>query len=308
MELKEEKISEKIKTLAKEVGFTDCGIAPACKLEDDAIKLRRWLNSGMHAGMKYMENHFEKRIHPATLVPGAKSVIVVLLNYYPKGQISGSQKYIISKYAYGRDYHSVIKSMLKRLQHRFEEELTSLSGRMFVDSAPVLERALASLAGLGWIGKNANLISPKHGSYCFMGEIITDVELACNKQSVPDFCGSCTKCIEACPTRAIVADRIIDSRKCISYWTIEHVGSIDPSLKGRFENRIFGCDICQDVCPWNRKSQPGRIKAFYPSPDLLAMTDSDWQEITEERFNDLFKGTALMRAGFKGLKRNIDFV
>jgi len=301
-------ISDKIKNLAIRSGFTDCGIVPASKLNKDAERLHNWLNSGMHAGMKYMENHFDKRTNPALLVPGAKSVIVVLLNYFPEEQQKRGSNFFISKYAFGCDYHRVIKSMLRKLLESINKELIPLNGRVFVDSAPVLERALASLAGLGWVGKNANLISPKHGSFCFIGEIITDIELACNNKSMPDFCGSCTKCIEACPTNAILPGRLIDSRKCISYWTIEHKDEIDGLLKGKFENRIFGCDICQDVCPWNRKSQPNTIDEFRPSADLINMTGKDWQELTEIRFNELFEGTAVTRAGFEGLIRNIRFV
>ena len=301
-------ISNRIKELAIGLGFTDCGIAPASQLTQDAARLRKWLEKGMHAGMKYMESYFDKRIDPSLLVPGAKSVIVVLLNYFPEHQQKQENNLILSKYAYGNDYHPVMKTMLRKFMQSINEEITSLQGRIFVDSAPVLERALASMSGLGWVGKNANLISPKHGSFCFIGEIITDIELDYNNQAIPDFCGSCKKCIEACPTNAIVADRVIDGRKCISYWTIEHNGEIESSLKGKFENRIFGCDICQDVCPWNQKARPNKIDAFNPSPDLIKMTSKDWPELTEKRFHELFDKTAVTRAGYKGLIRNIRFV
>ncbi len=308
MERKLQRISGKIKELSLKHGFTDCGIVPAVKLTEDAVKLREWLDQGMHAGMGYMENHFEKRSNPQLLVPGTKSVIVVLLNYYPDRQQQGENNFLVSKYAYGRDYHSVIKAMLKKLQKSIEDELVPFHGRIFIDSAPVLERALASLAGLGWIGKNANLISPKYGSFCFIGELMVDVELAYNESIIPDFCGSCSKCIDACPTHAIVRDRVIDSRKCISFWTIEHKGAINARLRGKFENRIFGCDICQDVCPWNRKVRPNEVEEFVPIPGLLAMERTDWIEFTEDRFNKIFGKSALLRAGYRGLKRNIEFL
>ena len=303
-----QEISDRIKELAVSSGFTDCGIAPAEQLTEDAARLRKWLEEGMQAGMKYMENYFDKRTDPSLLVPGARSVIVLLLNYFPEQQQEKENNLILSKYAYGRDYHPVMKAMLKRFMQSIHEEIIPLQGRFFVDSAPVLERALASMAGLGWIGKNANLISPKHGSFCFIGEIITDVELDYNNQAIPDFCGSCRKCIEACPTNAIVADRVIDSRKCISYWTIEHKDEIDPLLKEKFDDRIFGCDICQDVCPWNRKAQPNKTDAFRPSPDLIKMTRKDWQELTKSHFHELFDKMAVIRTGFDGLIRNIRFV
>jgi epoxyqueuosine reductase len=301
-------VSRKIKELAKSIGFNDCGIAPAKALQTDAQHLKHWLGQGMHAGMHYMENHFEKRADPSKLVPGTKSVIVVLLNYFPhKQQVASSDNLLVAKYAYGRDYHRVMKAMLKKFLHAITRNIIPISGRYFVDSAPVLERALAASAGLGWVGKNSNLLSVRYGSFLFTGELIVDTELEYDKP-LPDYCGSCTKCIEACPTEAIVAPQIVDSRKCISYWTIENKDAIDESLKGKFENRIFGCDICQDVCPWNRKSEPNMISEFEPAPDLLDMARNDWQTLTEEKFNRLFRGTAVMRAGFEGLKRNIEFV
>ncbi len=300
-------LSDKIKKLALHVGFTDCGIAPAAKLTVDAQRLRNWLNNGMHAGMKYMKNYFEKRANPSLLVPGTKSVIVVLLNYFPSEQQNSINNMFVSKYAYGYDYHLVVKSMLKKLRKFINEELIPINGRVFVDSAPVLERALASLAGLGWIGKNANLISPKYGSFCFIGELMVDIELAHNNP-IRDFCGDCTKCIQACPIGAITNNRTIDSRKCISYWTIEYKGSIDESLQQKFENRIFGCDICQDVCPWNRKAKPNNVQEFRPPPGLLSMKRNDWLELTEDRFNELFKNSTVMRTGYTGLRRNIEFV
>lgn len=297
----------KIRTLAIETGFTDCGFAPARELKEDAERLREWLNREMHAGMAYMEKHFDKRTDPSRLVPGARSVIVLLLNYYPGEEATEGGNYILSKYARGRNYHRVMKSMLKVLLKRINEEIVPVNGRAFVDSAPVLERSLAALAGLGWIGKHSNLISPRSGSYLFIGELLVDIVLDYGKP-LPDYCGGCTKCITACPTQAIVEPGIIDSRRCISYWTIEHKGEIDPSLKGKFQNRIFGCDICQEVCPWNRKSQLTSKDEFIASASLREMTKNDWQELTEEKFRELFTGTAVLRTKYEGLIRNIKFV
>jgi epoxyqueuosine reductase len=299
--------TQKIKELAKQVGFTDCGIAPAKTLDIDTKHLKHWLRQGMHAGMKYMENHFEKRTNPSKLVPGAKSVIVVVLNYYPaRLQSPSGGNFLISKYTYGHDYHSVMKTMLKRFYTGIKSTIIPLNGSVFVDSAPVMERALAALAGLGWIGKNSNLLSPHHGSFVFIGELIVDTELEYD-EPLPDRCGRCTKCIDACPTNAIVSPQVIDSRKCISYWTIEHKELIDYSLKGKFKNRIFGCDICQDVCPWNRRAKPNNIEEFQPNPILIDMVRKDWQDLTEEQFNQLFQGSALMRNSFKRFKRNFEF-
>lgn len=300
-------ISKKIKQLAIEAGFTACGIAPAGKLTEDAIRLKKWLGEGMHAGMRYMENHFAKRTDPRLLVPGAKSVVVVLLNYYAPDIQQEENNLVISKYAFGKDYHGVMKTLMNRFKETINTNIKPLQGRVFVDSAPVLERAWAAIAGLGWIGKNANLISPKHGSFVFIGELIVNLELAYDKE-IPDYCGGCTKCIQACPTHAITDDRIIDSRKCISYWTIEHKQEIDEQLKGKFRNRIFGCDICQDVCPWNKRVQTHRVEEFQPEPNLIAMLRKDWQNLTKEKFNLLFNSSAVMRTKYEGLKRNVDFV
>ena len=297
----------KIRTLALETGFTDCGFAPARELKEDAERLRDWLNKEMHAGMTYMEKHFDKRTDPSCLVPGAKSVIVLLLNYYPGEEVPEDKNYILSKYAHGRDYHRVMKPMLKVLLKRINEEVIPVKGRVFVDSAPVLERSLAALAGLGWFGKHSNLISPRSGSFFFIGELIVDIALDYGKP-LPDYCGGCTKCIQACPTQAIIEPGVIDSRRCISYWTIEHKGEIDPSMKGKFQNRIFGCDICQEVCPWNRKSQITPIEEFKAAVSLREMIKKDWQELTEEKFSELFKGSAVLRTKYAGLMRNIKFV
>jgi len=300
-------ISNGIKNLALKSGFTDCGITSAGKLIKDSFRLREWLDAGMQAGMDYMGNHFNERVNPSGLVPGARSVIVVLLNYFPVKQQKVKDNFLMSKYAYGHDYHRIMKSMLRRFLKSINEQIIPIKGRVFVDSAPVLERALARLAGLGWIGKHANLISPKHGSFCFIGELIIDVELSYNT-AIPDRCGTCTKCLQACPTGAIVRDRIIDSRKCISYWTIENRGAIDSSFKGKFENRIFGCDICQDVCPWNHKAKPNAVEEFQLTTDLINMSRNSWIELTEDRFNELFKHTAVMRTKYRGFMRNIEFI
>ncbi|MGD2033727.1 MAG: tRNA epoxyqueuosine(34) reductase QueG [Bacteroidales bacterium] len=307
MNTRKEIWSEKIKEKAKSIGFADCKIAPAGLLETDAAHLKNWLKDGMQAGMHYMENHFEKRTDPGKLVPGAKSVVLVLLNYYPEDLIEEKGNFVISKYAYGRDYHKVMKSMLRKLQKEINNEIVKHEGRIFADSAPVLERALAAKAGLGWVGKNANLISPEHGSFVFIGELILNVELAYDRP-INDFCGSCTKCLQACPTKAIIQPKVIDSRRCISYWTIEHKGAIHQSLQDTFRDRIFGCDICQDVCPWNRKSESTNVAAFRPSPDLTGMAKNDWRNLPEEKYERLFRGSAVKRAKYSGLMRNIRFV
>jgi epoxyqueuosine reductase len=299
--------SDKIKQKAKAMGFSDCKIAPAGLLSEDAKHLKKWLLEGKHADMHYMENHFEKRIDPRKLMPETKSIILVLLNYFPRNKLAEENNFHISKYAYGRDYHKVMKTMLKSLQKAIHDEIVPHNARIFVDSAPVLERAWAERAGLGWIGKNANLISPVHGSFVFIGEILVDIDLAYDKP-IKDFCGSCTKCIQACPTNAIIEPKTIDSRLCISYWTIENKGSIDSSMKGNFQDRIFGCDICQDVCPWNKKAKFHTVEEFEPDPELISMVKKDWEQLTEEKFNILFNSSAVNRTGYVGLQRNIRFV
>jgi epoxyqueuosine reductase len=305
MSTHKDQLTNQIKQLAKSIGFTGCGIAPARALEEDAIRLKQWLASGFHASMKYMENHFEKRTNPSKLVPGAKSVIVLLLNYYPE-KILSPESYQLAKYAYGKDYHHVIKDKLKDLKLAIDETIKPTSGRFFVDSAPVLERSLAALAGLGWIGRNTNLISPKFGSFVFIAELITDLELSFDKP-IPDYCGGCTKCIQACPTSAIRNDRRIDSNKCISYWTIEHKGPIKPEMKGSFRNWIFGCDICQDVCPWNRRVIPTATEDLRPTPDLIQMTRDNWHSLSHEQYLKLFRNSAIKRAKYDGLIRNVEF-
>ncbi len=301
-------ISKRIKKLALRIGFSDCGITPARILPADASYLKKWLRLEMHAGMKYMENHFEKRTDPSQLLPGAKSVIVVLLNYFPKKQQSqDADNLVIAKYAYGADYHIVMKNMLKQFLVAINTEITPCKGRSFVDSAPVLERTLASKAGLGWIGKNTNLISPRLGSFVFLGGLIVDELLEFDKP-VADYCGSCTRCIDACPTGALSSPQKLDSRKCISYWTIEHKGKINEMFRGKFNNRIFGCDICQDVCPWNLKVKTTVVKEFEPNPEFLSMKYHEWDTLTESKFNYLFGNSAINRTGYDRLLRNIRFI
>jgi epoxyqueuosine reductase len=300
-------LSRIIKQEALNLGFSACGIARTNRLKEDAGRLIEWLSQGMFAGMHYMHNYIEKRIDPRKLLPNAKSIITVLLNYFPTINLDEDNNLIISKYAYGQDYHTVVKKRLKSLQLFINKQVSQPGTRIFVDSAPVLERTWAALAGLGWIGKNANLISPEHGSFVFIGEIITDIEL---EYDIPikDRCGGCTKCLQACPTGAIVSPRKIDSNRCISYCTIENKGPMPENLKGKFNNRIFGCDICQDVCPWNHKAVPHNIPELQPSHGLIAMTRNDWQNLTEKKYNELFNNSAVKRAKYSGLKRNIDYI
>jgi len=301
-------ITNWLKNRATELGFEACGIAKAGFLEDEAPRLEKWLKAGMHGEMRWMENHFEKRHDPTKLVDGAKSVVVLLHSYFPEKEIPAEDNYIISKYAYGKDYHLVIKEKQKRLLQELSEKSGSCEGRVFVDSAPVLERAWAVKAGLGWIGKNGCLIVPGKGSYFFISEIITNLNFDYDPPLPVDFCGSCRKCIDACPTKALIAPRILDARKCISYLTIESKNEIPDEFKGKFSDRIFGCDICQDVCPWNRFSKPNSEKDFHPSPALQQMTKKDWAELTEESFENLFGKSAVKRTKYKGLMRNIDFI
>lgn len=304
-----ENISLIIKDKAKSFGFLECVILPATELTEEKGHFQNWLNAGMHGEMGYMERNREKRLDPRLLYENAKTILVVLLNYFPEKTQKDLQAPVVSKYAYGIDYHFVMKDKLKQLLQFIQEKITPCNGRPFVDSAPVLERAWARRAGLGWIGKNSNLISVEHGSFFFIGELILDAELPYDQPKfVSDHCGNCTRCIEACPTNAIVDNRVIDSRKCISYQTIELRGGLDDNLKGQFENRIFGCDICQDVCPWNLKAEPHDEPGLKPSPKLLELTRDDWQNIDKPFFNQLFKKSAIKRTGFKGLRRNLEFI
>ncbi len=300
------KYTQLIKTEAKRLGFLSCGISKAEFLEDEAPRLEDWLKKNRNGEMAYMENHFDKRLDPTKLVPDSKSVISLLLNYFPLEQQT-SESYKISKYAYGTDYHFVIKDKLKQLMHFISEEIGEVHGRAFVDSAPVLDKAWAAKSGLGWIGKHSNLLTKQLGSFYFIAELIVDLDLEYDSP-VTDHCGSCTACIDACPTQAIVADKVVDGSKCISYFTIELKNEIPASEKGKFEDWVFGCDICQDVCPWNRFSKPHNEPLFNPNPEILSMTKKDWEEITEAVFQKIFKNSPVKRTKFSGLQRNIKFV
>jgi len=298
--------SEFIKQEAKRLGFISCGISRAGFLEEEAPRLEKWLNEGRHGQMQYMENYFDKRLDPTLLVDGAKSVISLLLNYYPsEKQEEGTYK--ISKYAYGQDYHFVIKEKLKELLHSIQENIGEVGGRAFVDSAPVLDKAWAAKSGLGWIGKNSNLLSKQVGSFFFIAELIVDVELEYD-YAVTDHCGSCTACLDACPTQAIIQPYVVDGSKCISYFTIELKDNLPSEMKGKFDDWAFGCDVCQDVCPWNRFSKPHSEPLFNPNPELLSLTKKDWEEITEDTFRAVFKNSAVKRTKYDGLRRNIAFL
>ncbi len=296
-----------IKQEALKLGFEACNIAKAQPLDEDARKLEAWLKNGYHGGMQYMENHFDLRIDPGKLVPGAKSVIVLLLNYYPDEQQALSPK--ISKYAYGRDYHMVIKDKLKLLLQFMKENIGEVNGRGFVDSAPVLERSWAMRSGLGWIGRNGNLITKQKGSFFFIATLITDLELEYDDPFAKDYCGSCRRCIEACPTEAILEDKVIDGSRCISYFTIELKEMMTPGdMQGKFSDWMFGCDTCQDVCPWNRFSSPTTEAGFAPIPEVLNLSTKEWEALTEESFKSIFKHSPLRRAKFEGIKRNLLFI
>lgn len=295
-----------IKKEAKRLGFLSCGIAKADFLEQEAPRLEKWLNGQMHGQMSYMENYFDKRLDPRLLVDGAKSVVSLLLNYYPE-ETQNPESYKISKYAYGQDYHMVIKAKLKELLQSIQTEIGEVSGRAFVDSAPVLDKAWAAKSGLGWIGKNSNLITQKVGSFYFIAELILDLELEYDTPTT-DHCGTCTACIDACPTQAIVQPYVVDGSKCISYFTIELKEQIPVEFKNKFDDWAFGCDVCQDVCPWNRFSKPHQEPLFDPNPSILNYTKQDWNEITEDVFKKIFKNSPLKRTQFEGLQRNISFL
>jgi epoxyqueuosine reductase len=301
-----EKYSKLIKAEAKRLGFLSCGISKAAFLEEEAPRLESWLNKNHHGEMKYMENHFDKRLNPTLLVDDAKSVISLLLNYYPS-EIQNTDSYKISKYAYGQDYHFVIKEKLQELLQTIQTEIGEVSGRAFVDSAPVLDKAWAAKSGLGWIGKNSNLLTQQVGSFYFIAELIVDLDLEYD-YATTDHCGTCTACIDACPTEAIVSPYVVDGSKCISYFTIELKENIPQEMKGKIDDWIFGCDVCQDVCPWNRFSKSHNEPLFNPNPELLSMTKKDWEEITEDTFKKVFKNSAVKRTKLDGLKRNIKFL
>lgn len=295
-----------IKAEAKRLGFLSCGISKAGFLEDEAPRLEQWLLDGYHGSMSYMENHFDKRLDPRKLVPGAKSVVSLLYNYFPEStQESGSYK--ISKYAYGEDYHFVVRDKLKELMAHINEAVGSVQGRVFVDSAPVLEKAWAVKSGLGWLGKNTNLISKQTGSFFFLAELIIDLDLP-QDGPVTDHCGQCTACIDACPTQAIIAPYVLDGSKCISHLTIELKSEIPSDFSGHMDDWMFGCDVCQDVCPWNRFSKPHSETRFKPKPELLNKDKTQWRELTQEVFGQLFDKSAVQRTKYKGLMRNIKFL
>lgn len=297
-----------IKAEAGRLGFAGCGITPAVDLADDRTHLIDWLRMGYHGEMQYMKNNPDIRTDPRKLLRNATSVILVLQNYFITEQQNDPAAPVVSKYAYGTDYHKIIRKKIKKLLEFIQNELTPCNGRIFVDSAPVLERSLASRAGLGWIGKNSLLISKKYGSFIFIGGIVVDIKLDYD-QSVKDYCGDCTRCMDACPTRAIISPRIIDSQRCLSYLTIEYKGKILPSsLKGQFNNRIFGCDICQDICPWNKNTPAHNEPGLKPNPALLEMSRDEWYELTEETYNHIFKGSAVKRLKYDGLRRNLEYL
>lgn len=300
--------SSLIKREAKELGFLFCGISKAEFLEEEAPRLEKWLKNNMHGEMQYIENHFDKRLDPRLLIDGAKSVISLGLNYFTEEKQTDPLSPKISKYAYGADYHTVIKDKLKLLLALMQEEFGEINGRAFVDSAPVMDKAWAKRSGLGWIGKNTNLINKKTGSFFFLAELIVDIELEFDIAPTEDYCGTCTRCIDACPTEAIVAPYIVDGSRCISYLTIELKNEIPQEFKGKMDNWMFGCDVCQEVCPWNKFSVLHNEPAFTPHPELLDLTKKDWEEITEDVFQKVFKNSAVKRTKFSGLKRNISFL
>jgi epoxyqueuosine reductase len=296
-----------IKATARKLGFSFCGVAKAEFLEEEAPRLEAWLKKGYQGRMAYLEDHFDKRLDPTLLVPGAKSVISLLYNYFPEKEVAAGRGYKVAKYAYGEDYHFVIKEKLRDFMHEINGHVGAVQGRLFVDSAPVMERAWAKKAGMGWIGKNSLLLNREAGSFFFLAEMILDLDLEYDGP-VKDYCGTCTACMDACPTDAIPEPYVVDGSKCISYFTIELKEEIPVEMKGKFENWIFGCDICQDVCPWNRFAKPHGEPRFNPSGDFENMTAHDWRELTEEVFLKVFRHSPLKRSKFEGLKRNIRFV
>jgi epoxyqueuosine reductase len=294
-----------IKQKAQELGFSACGIAPVRKLVEEQQRLKDYLENNYHGAMGYMENHFDKRLDPTLLVPGAKSIVMVLLNYFPT-QLQTGNVPIVSKYAYGKDYHLVIKEKLNQLLQFIQSEIAPAEGRVFTDSAPVLERAWAVQAGLGWIGKNGLLLNKELGSFFFIGELIIDLELEYDTPFQKEYCGKCTQCLDDCPTRALIKPYILDARCCISYLTIELKDEIPEDFKPHLINRVFGCDTCQDVCPWNRKPKPHSIKEFIPDSSFLNMNEIEWKQLDHETFNRVFNNSAVKRAGFEKLKINIE--
>lgn len=302
-----EKNAAIIKELAAKLGFDYCGIAKSVKLDEDARRLEKWLQQGMHGQMQYMENYFDLRTDPGKLVPGAKSVITLLKNYYPsQQQTTDAPK--ISKYAFGKDYHEVIRMQLKELLTAINEKIGQVHGRGFVDSAPVLERSWAVKSGAGWVGKNGNLITKHSGSFYFIATLIVDMQLAYDDPFAKDYCGSCRKCIDACPTEAITENKVVNGSKCISYFTIELKDALLPdSMKGKFNDWVFGCDVCQDVCPWNRFSKPHNEVAFTPIPEILNLSTREWEQMSEESFKEVFRHSPIKRTKFNGIQRNLRF-
>lgn len=297
-----------VKKAAQQLGFDFCGIAKAQRLDEDARRLESWLNKGFNGSMNYMADHFDLRIDPSKLVPGARSVITLLINYFPQQQ-QNELAPKISKYAFGNDYHEVIRKKLKTLLQQVKEKVGEINGRGFVDSAPVLERSWAQKAGMGWVGKNGNLINKQSGSFFFIATLITDLELEYDAPFAKDYCGTCTKCIDHCPTDAILPDKVIDGSRCISYFTIELKDALIPGeVKGKFDDWMFGCDVCQDVCPWNRFSKPHNETAFTPLPEILNFTTTDWEELTEESFKVIFRNSPLKRSRYEGIRRNLKFI
>ena len=301
-----ERHTQLIKTKASAFGFQSCGISKADFLEEEASHLEKWLKNNHHGEMKYMENYFDKRLDPRLLVEGSKSVISLSYNYFPEEKLQ-KENFKIAKYAYGEDYHEVIKEKLRNLVAELQEEIGEFSFRVFVDSAPVLEKAWAKKSGIGWVGKNSNLVTKKYGSFYFLAEIICDLDLV-EDSPVTDHCGSCTKCIDSCPTQAIISDKIIDGSKCISYATIELKDQIPDFFKDKMDDWMFGCDVCQDVCPWNRFSAPTLEEKFQPNSQLKNFTKQEWKDITQEVFSSVFRKSAVKRTKFAGLKRNLDFL
>ncbi len=290
------------------LGFDFCGIAKAEYLTEDARRLESWLRQGFHGNMQYMENYFDLRVDPTKLIPGAKSVITLLLNYYPQ-QMQQTDGAKVSKYAYGKDYHEVIRAKLNAFLQILKENIGEIVGRGFVDSAPVLERTWAEKSGLGWVGKNGNLITKQNGSFYFIATLITDLQLEPDDPFAKDFCGTCTKCIDSCPTNAILPNKVINGSQCISYFTIELKDELLPvEMKGKFQNWAFGCDICQDVCPWNSFSKPTQEAAFAPLPEILNLSTKEWSDMNEDAFRKIFKHSPIKRTKWKGLMRNLKFI
>jgi len=300
--------TQQIRAFTRQLGFDYCGIAKALQLDEDARRLEQWLKKGLHGNMQYMENYFDLRIDPTKLVPGASSVITLLLNYFPQ-QSQQSDTPNISKYAYGKDYHEVIKKKLNALLALMNEHIGEIHGRGFVDSAPVLERTWARRSGLGWIGKNGNLITKHQGSFFFIATLITDIELEYDDPYAKDYCGTCRKCIDSCPTGAIGEGKVINGSQCISYYTIELKDMLFPEdKKGQFADWMFGCDVCQDVCPWNRFAKPTQETEFTPIPEILNFTSKEWESLTEDAFKKIFRHSPLKRSKFQGIQRNVKFL